>query len=167
MGRYIHKMASKWLLAVFLLHRAAAMNDTTMEPKAGRPGSPNVVCGKWTNRLVNIGDYNEGTFVADKSTKRCVARYQMTTCLQLQITCSHLLVDNRDPDKCKRGNALIIKADDTKPKRFCKKDYLGPVYPARAFRSMKVWYVSTEGILGKGRYKNQGANCTIICATPL
>merc|ERR1711872_684212 len=74
-----------------------------------------------------------------------------------EFTCTKLMVDNRDPDQCKRGNALTIKAENTKPERFCKKDYLGPVFPARSMGDMKVWYVNTEeDYLGKGRYKNRG-----------
>merc|ERR1711970_356380 len=38
--------------------------------------------------------------------------------------------------------------------RFCRRDSLVPEYPARSRGNMKVWYTNTEGILGKGRYKN-------------
>ena len=47
--------------------------------------------------------------------------------------------------------------------RFCRRDSLVPEFPARSRGNMKVWYVNTEGILGKGRYKNQGVKCTAPC----
>ena len=47
--------------------------------------------------------------------------------------------------------------------RFCRRDSLVPEYPARSRGNMKVWYTNTEGILGKGRYKNQGVKCTVTC----
>ena len=95
----------------------AANNDTSRDPKLGRPGSPDVKCGKWTNRVVYIGFTTVAVFEADRSTKRCTVTYRMTSCREMEFTCSSLLVDNRDPDQCKRGNALTIKSDDTKPER--------------------------------------------------
>jgi len=158
-------MAPRWL--VFVIVVVAANNDTDRDTRLGRGGSPNVVCGPWTNRLVYIGFTQlskPAVFQADKSTKRCVVTYRLTSCREMEFTCTKLMVDNRDPDQCKRGNALTIKAENTKPERFCKKDYLGPVFPARSMGDMKVWYVNTEeDYLGKGRYKNQGANCTATC----
>merc|ERR1712001_811138 len=131
--------------------------------KEGRGGPPDVVCGAWTNRVVNIGKNSAAKFEADKSTKRCTVLYKLTDCLEMELTCSYLLVDNRDPEQCKRGNAFNIKAENTKPETFCRRDRLVPEYPARSRGNMKVWYTNTEGILGKGRYKNQGVKCTATC----
>merc|ERR1712168_82005 len=152
-------MTAAWLVGLILIHTAVTMNTTTMEPKLGRPGSPDVVCGTNTNRLVNIGDATTATFVADKNTKRCAVNYRPTTCLEMEMTCSQLPGGNRDPDKCKKGCKLTVKADDTKPEKFCNKDNLGPVFPVRAIKSLKVWYSCTDGKLGKG----QRADCTITC----
>merc|ERR1711875_208187 len=137
------KMVTGWLVGVVILQSVSAM-EVEREPKEGRGGPPDVVCGAWTNRVVNIGKNSAAKFEADKSTKRCTVLYKLTDCMEMQLTCSYLLVDNRDPEQCKRGNALTIRADDTKPERFCKRDYLGEVFPARAGRMMKVWYVNTE-----------------------
>ena len=57
--------------------RASNSTDPIRKPKKGRPGSPYVKCGRWTNRVVNIGDYNEGVFEADKNVKKCVVNYQV------------------------------------------------------------------------------------------
>ena len=46
-------MAPHWL--VFVIVVVAANNDTDRDTRLGRGGSPNVVCGPWTNRLVYIG----------------------------------------------------------------------------------------------------------------
>merc|ERR1712221_37363 len=51
--------------------RASNSTDPIRKPKKRRPGSPYVKCGRWTNRVVNIGDYNEGVFEADKNVKMC------------------------------------------------------------------------------------------------
>merc|ERR1712179_748469 len=131
------------------------------EPKEGRGGPPDVVCGAWTNRVVNIGKNSAATFEADKSTKRCTVLYKRTarrwsspapTCWWTTGTQNNA-----------REEMLSTKAENTKPETFCRRDSLVPEFPARSRGNMKVWYVNTEGILGKGRYKNQGVKCTATC----
>merc|ERR1712025_72821 len=85
MGRKA-KMSPSWLVGVFFLCSVAANNDTVREPKRGRGGSPNVKCGKWTTRTVNIGMDTVAEFEADKGTKRCVVTYLMTTCREITGT---------------------------------------------------------------------------------
>ena len=46
------------------------------EPRAGRGGAPNVICGRWSNRVVNIGKNSAAEFEADKLTKRCTVLYK-------------------------------------------------------------------------------------------
>ena len=37
-------------------------------------------------------------------------------------------------------------------------------YPARSRGTMKIWYTSTTGLLGMGRYMKQGVKCTVVCS---
>ena len=104
------------------------------EPRAGRGGAPNVICGRWSNRVVNISKNSAAEFEADKLTKRCTVLYkasvdviqicvkifvpvQLTDCKEMQLTCKYLLIDNRDPDRCKKGNVFTVKAGGEQPKR--------------------------------------------------
>ena len=41
---------------------------------------------------------------------------QLTDCKEMELTCKYLLVDNRDPQKCRKGNVLNIKTEGEKPK---------------------------------------------------
>merc|ERR1719474_1912243 len=143
--------------------RSSNSTDPIREPKRGRPGSPYVKCGRWTNRVVNIGYIGYGTFEADKNVKKCVANFQMTSCLEMELVCDKFMVDNRDDFRCLKGDVFMVKADDTQPRRFCKRATLTPAYPARAQRSLKIWYRGSSGILGKGTYPNAGVKCTIRC----
>ena len=111
------KMVTGWLVGVVILQSVSAM-EVEREPKEGRGGPPDVVCGAWTNRVVNVGKNSAAKFEADKSTKRCTVLYKLTDCKEMQLTCSYLLVDNRDPEQCKRGNAFNIKAENTKPETY-------------------------------------------------
>eukprot|EP00092_Neocalanus_flemingeri_P033733 GFUD01036670.1.p1 GENE.GFUD01036670.1~~GFUD01036670.1.p1 ORF type:complete len:158 (-),score=35.81 GFUD01036670.1:33-506(-) len=133
------------------------------EPKEGKPGPPDVYCGKVTNRVVYIGAKTIAEFVADKWTKRCTVLYKMTDCSEMELTCSYFNVDNRDPYKCKKGNSLTVRAYGEPPRRFCKRDGPVPHFPVLSPGNMKIWYKSTTGILGSGRYPDQGVKCTIKC----
>ena len=42
---------------------------------------------------------------------------QPTDCIEMMFTCEKFLVDNRDPFKCKKGNALSIKPKGESPRR--------------------------------------------------
>merc|ERR1712098_862424 len=97
MGRCGLKMTPHLVASVVFVYGVvvAANNDTSRDPKLGRPGSPDVKCGKWTNRVVYIGFTTVAVFEADRSTKRCTVTYRMTSCREMEFTCSSLLVDNR------------------------------------------------------------------------
>merc|ERR1712212_822646 len=103
------KMMTAWLVGVVILQIVSAM-EMEKEPKEGRGGPPDVVCGAWTNRVVNIGKNSAATFEADKSTKRCTVLYKLTDCKEMELTCSYLLVDNKDPFACERGDRMYVKS---------------------------------------------------------
>ena len=56
------------------------------EPREGRGGPPDVKCGRWTNRVVNIGKNSEADFEADKKTKRCTVLYKASIVVLLVMT---------------------------------------------------------------------------------
>ena len=85
--------------------------DVERDPKEG-------CCVRGLDRVVNIGKNSAAKFEADKPTKRCTGLYKLTDCMEMQLTCSHLLVDNRDPEQCKRGNEFNIKAENTKSETY-------------------------------------------------
>merc|ERR1712243_377858 len=72
MGRCGLKMTPHLVASVIFVYGVvvAAHDDTSRDPKLGRPGWPDVKCGKWTNRVVYIGFNTVAVFEADRSTKR-------------------------------------------------------------------------------------------------
>eukprot|EP00091_Calanus_sinicus_P017533 TRINITY_DN378_c0_g1_i13.p1 TRINITY_DN378_c0_g1~~TRINITY_DN378_c0_g1_i13.p1 ORF type:complete len:164 (-),score=34.92 TRINITY_DN378_c0_g1_i13:66-557(-) len=154
-------MGSAGLLLVLIFTGLNYISAT--DPREGRGGAPNVICGRWSNRVVNIGKNSAAEFEAGKSTKRCTVLYKLTDCKEMELTCSYLLIDNRDPDRCKKGNVFTVKAAGQQPKRFCKRDTLTSEFPARSRGTMKIWYTGTTGMLGTGRYMEQGVKCTVVC----
>ena len=52
-----------------------------------------------------------------QKTARSTVLYKLTDCAEMELTCQYLLLDNRDPDSCKKGNVFTVKAAGEKPKR--------------------------------------------------
>jgi len=131
--------------------------------------SPNVVCGSWTNRVVEVGAMTEAKFETSRDTRRCVVLYKpVGTCTSMKLTCKKFYVDNRDPVMCKRGDVFITKSGETQPRRFCKRD--GPTnnFPAMAPDStnLRAWYVNDIGLNDYGRYPSKGVKCFVCCSSP-
>ena len=74
--------------------------------------------------MVNIGKNSAAEFEADKKTVRCTVLYKLTDCAEMELTCQYLLVDNRDPDRCKKGNVFTVKSAGEKPKRLYKSNFI-------------------------------------------
>ena len=56
-------------------------------------GAPNVVCGRWSNRVVNIGKNSAAEFEASKKTVRCTVLYKLTDCAEMEVTCQNNWLD--------------------------------------------------------------------------
>merc|ERR1712055_76310 len=78
------------------------------EDRLGRPAGPDVECGKWTNRVVDVNETTMSTMKTFGYTMRCTVLFKpVAPCGQVSLTCDDkFFVDNRDPYKCDIGDVF-------------------------------------------------------------
>merc|ERR1711935_1319515 len=99
------------------LSRVGAEDD--IDEKAGPISvTPDVSCGRFTSQTVIVEAETHASVNTHKESRRCVVLFRLgDTCNQMQMTCDKCLVDNHDPYKCKKGDALVTKCQGGKPHR--------------------------------------------------
>jgi len=134
------------------------------EDRLGRPSMPDVECGKWTNRRIEINSTAMVEMKTMSYTKRCTVLFEpVQDCEQVILTCTKFFVDNRDPHNCDIGDVFQTRIGDDKPRKFCK--YEGPTdnFPILSKSNLKADYKRSIGLLGFGRFPNKGVKCMARC----